>query len=386
MLDRTTWSYTLSAGLDRQPDGTNVDSGVDIAVVDGSTLGALPLTDRQIHFAADVSTIGTAFGRREPTVDHDQIPAVPVGFVFQLSAELAPTDIADSSGEGPVADHAAHVQIFDCHRLVFADQSSRKFVEMVASPVSDAGMDAGYTPFCFVSVVGAFLFTCQVALGFRQSVQVSLQESWVGDLFAGRKRCVVGESQIDADRTVRFWQRVNGRVVHEKRHMPTAGRVAGHCYCRRVVRDVTVESDVQRFTHFGECQSLFGLVPSERGSRVLGGVVSGVSRFELWVSGPFREEVAERCLLVTQRLLQRDRRHFVQPFKAVALFESGQVGGCLVVTGSCLVFVPGVGAVCEGPVPDHSDTSERARQGVGLLPCGVEPKPVRSLHNRKVTL
>ena len=62
-------------------------------------------------------TVGTALRRRVPLVDLDKGPSVPLRFVFQLTHQLAPADIADGLGETVVAQHILDRETLDADHL-----------------------------------------------------------------------------------------------------------------------------------------------------------------------------------------------------------------------------------------------------------------------------
>src|SRR5438045_8980608 len=85
----------------------------------------------------------TGFARGEEAINLDPSSSVPLGFVFQLSDELAPSHIADSFCECMVLDHVLDRQALDADHLVFVNNTGRKFVLVVMTLVVNASMHAG---------------------------------------------------------------------------------------------------------------------------------------------------------------------------------------------------------------------------------------------------
>ena len=78
-----------------------------------------------------------------PPVDYGHGPAVPVGLVLHLAAELAPPAVGNRFRQGPVTDHVLHGEVFDGDRVVAADQAGRGLVEEILSGVADFRVGAG---------------------------------------------------------------------------------------------------------------------------------------------------------------------------------------------------------------------------------------------------
>src|SRR5690242_15863861 len=73
----------------------NVDGGVQIAVDDEPARLAGVDTIMQVLILVDPPASATSLARREPTVDDNQVNAMPRGFVLKLSSDLAKVAITD---------------------------------------------------------------------------------------------------------------------------------------------------------------------------------------------------------------------------------------------------------------------------------------------------
>jgi hypothetical protein len=85
----------------------------------------------------------TTLGRGEPTVNLDQIPAIPAILVVQLTNKLAPSTITNGEGELSVFNHIFDRQGLNGDGLVFTHQLSGQFMEEIFSGVRELEMDLG---------------------------------------------------------------------------------------------------------------------------------------------------------------------------------------------------------------------------------------------------
>jgi hypothetical protein len=95
-----------------------------ISVVLFGTLGTNPPPDVQRELIHRESAVGAPLRAGEETIDLHEVPAVPLGFVLQLSDELSPSNVADPSRQFPIPNHSSNIEIFDHDRLVFTNESS----------------------------------------------------------------------------------------------------------------------------------------------------------------------------------------------------------------------------------------------------------------------
>ncbi len=69
--------------------------GVDVTVVGGAALWAGPFMDIKLQLVQPVPATGAGLAGRIPLVHRDHGTAVPLGLVFDHTAELAPSGIGD---------------------------------------------------------------------------------------------------------------------------------------------------------------------------------------------------------------------------------------------------------------------------------------------------
>src|SRR5438132_7913856 len=156
--------------------------------MEGLTLGTLPEPDIKRKGGKDMSTVRTALGRGIPLVNLDQGASVPLRFVFQLTHEFAPADIADGLGEAMVGEHVLDGQTLDTDHLVLVNDARREFVLIIPSPVSNTGMDASHLEAGFVPVLAPLLFLGQPLLSLDQFLLVCAEELRITHLLPRREQ------------------------------------------------------------------------------------------------------------------------------------------------------------------------------------------------------
>lgn len=143
-------TYTRSTGRHREPSGQNVFCCIDVAVVNRAALRARPRANVQRQPFDDETARVACFAAREESIDLHELPAVPLGFVFELPEEFRPTGIRDHTRERVVLNHPRYVQILDYDHLVFANESSAQFVEMVLATVGHVSVKTRQLPLRFI--------------------------------------------------------------------------------------------------------------------------------------------------------------------------------------------------------------------------------------------
>src|SRR6266568_2446777 len=104
-----------------------------------------------------MSTIKTAFGGWVPLVNLDEVASIPLGLVFELGHEFAPSCVRDSFSEGMIFDHVFDCKCLDTDRLVLTDQTCRELMQEVTATISDAGMKTSNPSAGFGAVLRPFL-------------------------------------------------------------------------------------------------------------------------------------------------------------------------------------------------------------------------------------
>ena len=118
---------------------------IDVPVMMGATMAAIPRSDIKRHLVADRTTLGTRFGTRIPTVALNERLAGARSLVFKEASEHAPSRIGSRRPRETVVLHdTLHLQIFDGDHLVFVYDPPRQFVQVVPSGARHTLMRAGH--------------------------------------------------------------------------------------------------------------------------------------------------------------------------------------------------------------------------------------------------
>ena len=92
-------SYTRSTDRNRVSHGQDVLGRIDVSVMVGATLRAVPFPNIQRQPLNDMAAMATALRTGEPLVNLDQGSAIPLSLVLQLSHQFAPASIADGQSQ-----------------------------------------------------------------------------------------------------------------------------------------------------------------------------------------------------------------------------------------------------------------------------------------------
>ena len=100
----------------------DVYSSVVVSVVGSPAVWASPLANLKILGARPLFAAGGASltGWEEAVYDN-QLPAVPLGLVGELPAELAPSSVHDGLGQLMVFNHIAGRQVLDTNDIILAN-------------------------------------------------------------------------------------------------------------------------------------------------------------------------------------------------------------------------------------------------------------------------
>ena len=272
-------------------------------------------------------TVGTPFGRGREPVDLDERSPVPVGLVFQLAHELAPSHIADTLGQAVVLEHVLDRQALDAHHLVFADNTRRELVLVIPPPVSDTGVESGHLEPRLGTVATALFLLGEPALRLCQLLLVGGEILGVADGLSRREDDHRGQAQIKPDHRLHHRER-RDVFFYEDGDEVAVGGVAGHGdggrLCSLGKRAAPAES--QWLLHLGEGE--IGAIPREGRAGVFGGLIASLALEDGILRMPL-EEVLEGAVEMVQGLLWGDTRDIVQPDILRLFLESGEQGGCV---------------------------------------------------------
>lgn len=185
---------------------------------------------------------------------------VPVEVSHRLHRRLPPVrrpgSVRDGSGQLVVLEHATHIQIFDHDRLVFADESSGEFVQVIVSSISDSCVYSSNCPPCLNSISRTSGLAGKPPLREGEALPVPGLMLRVGDFLSNRQRYQAREPNIQPDRSGRARQRFDRPVLHEQADEPATRAVAGYVDCGRLraFRKWPGPYDGQRFRHLRKPQ------------------------------------------------------------------------------------------------------------------------------------
>ena len=391
------------ADADRKPCGEDVFGCVQVTVVACSAVRARPCPDFEAGHALRPGlrpAVGADLRARIIPVDGYELSPVPFSLVFEHSTELRPSGVHDAPvqpvfrglavGEPMVRivrvgfrrasfGHVPHVEVFEYHRLVLADYPRAQLVEEVTAHVRDSGVGAGHLEGGFPTIVAAFGFAGQRPLLPFQPFGEFFVVAWVRYGLPVAGDGVAVHSQVDSDGVLSGGERTDG-LLHEDADVPSSGGVQayGHGARLRLAGQCSGPSYRQWSAHLGEREFVALGVPFERASSVFGASAVGFGLEPRIVAG-LLEEVGERRLQVSQRLLQRHAGHFVHVRVFSRFLPLGEHGAGLDVGDAPALRRPCGGAGFQCEIVDLSAAADRAPEQLLLLGRRVEAEPVRPL-------
>ncbi|MCP2344778.1 hypothetical protein HD595_000900 [Nonomuraea roseoviolacea subsp. carminata] len=379
-------SDVTSAGSHGKTCRQDVLRGVEVPVVPGAAGRALPRPDAERKPLKQVPAGRAGLGAGQPAVDHDQVTPVPGRLVGEHAAEGAPSAVGDGLGQCAVADHVGHGQVLDHDHVVVADQPRAGLVQEVRAGRAYLPVGAGDLGLRLAVVARPLDLACSAALVAGQVALPLGQMARVGDLVAVGGDGEVRHAEIHGDHGARRREPVGNGDIGGEGDVPPSARVPGDGHRGRVdgrrVHLGPGPDECQGRVHLREEQSPVSVAEPRAG--VFGRLPSG-SGLVARMSGASGEEVRERRLLVPDRLLQRHRRHLVQPCQLVGGLHRGEVGVRLDKADLRLLGAVSVAPPGQGAVPDDAYAPERAIQRTGLLRRRVRPALVRRPHRSILT-
>src|SRR5947209_19181080 len=134
------------------------------------------------------------------------------------------------------------------------------------------------------------------------------------------------------------------------------------------IRQRTAPMDIQGHIHLGKGK--VRSIPLES-RRSIGCSLGAVFLLEGGVvSTPFKE--IEKCPIeMTKRLLQRNRRDFVEPCMVILFFELGQSLAHLLIVHALSLPIVGIGSLAQRPIVDVATTTEGLSKHLLLLIGGL---------------
>lgn len=315
-----------------------------------------------------MTTAITAFTGWVKLVDFDKRSAVPVCFVSELANQFTPVRITDCFGQSFIPDHVFHAQTFTANHLVFVYQLGGQFVGKVAPTISNFRLNAGYFLSGFMEVGRALLFPGKNPLNLCQFLFIRCGMTWIARFKPVSGDNKVGQAQVNTGCifTNRQWFRLEAA---EHGHKVTSGAVLGDVDGRWLAGEFTTPANIQWLFALGD-KDFSVFIAKSRLSKF--GALLAALFLEGRVFFSTFKEVFESRLLVTQRLLERDARNVIQPFKFMELFQFGQSGAGRIVINLLTFIVKSVSAPFQDRIIDNAHTAKGLRKQFSLFSCWVK--------------
>ena len=316
-------------------------------------------------------TGATRLAGRVPAINLDQAAPIPLGLVFQLPHELAPTHISDGLGKGGMLHHVLDCQTLDHDRLVLTDELRRKLVLISTTSIGYFRMDLGHPPPLSLAVLRSVSLTGKFALSARQFLLTTRKIAGIVEALASachNHRC---EPQVNADGLLQAGKRRNVFFHQDGDKIATSG-VPAHDNGRRAcpVGQGTRPVDIERGVHLGERE--LPILECEGTSGIFGRLAVA-SPFKRWITGPSCKKVDVGPCEVAQTLLAGHTRDLVEEAGFCLLLKRSQVRGQLLVGQAFSLLLVGVDRQTQRPIVCIAHAAERTGEDLFLLVDGIKP-------------
>lgn len=371
-------SYQPSASIHGLSDRIDIFSRILIPIMLHATI-ARPFPHIKGQRFDNSPARATHFTAGEEAVNGDQLFAVARALVSQHRARLTKTRIVKRARKAVVPDHTAHVQIFDADQVKASHQIGRNLVQMILTGSGNAGVNARNLAALRLPPLAAFGFTRKMALLMRQLTLALASMFRVSDAFAAGKRGQTVDAEVHADAVAGFGQFFKV-FIKAQRHEVTPATIFGYRDCR----GHTLERP--RPTHFDaaqtrNCQRVSFGIELKRTARVFG-ALRAAPLLKRRVACALVEEVLERGLQVSKRLLRWHARNFVQPHRRLLLFQFGERRTGLIVVKTCARAIQ-ICAQLQAPVEHESHATEHTRQMALLIGVRTQPIAITNFAHKK---
>ena len=355
----------------RESRGQNVSSCIFVSVVFCLAAWASPFAHVEGEILNDVATGGTRLAARVEAINLNQISAIPGALVFEKVDERAPSSIRDRSGEAVIANHPGDVQVLYDDHLVFANESSREFMQLVAATVSHLSMETSELNPSLVLVLGSFLLAGEYTREAFFAFCFPGVMFEVRDLLSCGERNQIVDAEIYTNGSLESRETFGGVILAEQGHMPTLRGVQGHRCARWFgsYRKRSTPTDVERSIHFRQGKLSIGEPKPATGKF---GRATCSLFFEAWIFCAFGKEVSISCLQVAQSLLDRNARNIIQKSKLRLFLPAGEGRTLSGVSDGFLAAGPCFRAFVQSAVVDEATTSNRPTKQVLLLSGRIE--------------
>src|SRR5579863_945208 len=300
-----------------------------------------------------------------PAINLYEGASVPAGLVLQLAHELSPTHIADTLGEAVVLEHVLDRQALDAHHLVFADNARRELVLVVPPPISDPGVDSGYSEPRPGTVPTAPLLPGEPPLRLCQLPLVRGEIPGIAHGLSCREDHHRGQAQVKPDHRLHRRER-RDIFFDENGDKVAVGGVEGHGDGGRLraLGKRAAPAQSQELLHLGEGK--VGTIPRKSRGGVFGRLLAALA-LEDGIRRTPLEEVLEGAVEMAQGLLWGDTRDLVQPGIRRLFLEGSEQSGGLVIGKRLLLLEVGLLSQAQEVVVDETSAAKGASKDPLLL-------------------
>ena len=165
---RSDGSYTASTHSDGLPDRQDILGRVDIAVMVSPALGTGPSAHTQRERVQQMSTGGTGFATREPSVDCHNRDAGRLRFGFNHADRRADRGVRQGTGQAVVLDQAPEMEVFEIDGIEPTHERRTELVQAIATRISDPLMQARHAAGLCPPMIRTLLRSSQPSLRPRQ--------------------------------------------------------------------------------------------------------------------------------------------------------------------------------------------------------------------------
>lgn len=241
-------------------------------------------------------------------------------------------------------------------------------MQVVISAIGDFGVNTCDLQPSFSTITRAELFLAQSSLRLSQLGRVFRRVAGIANLLAFVSNEQVVNAKVNASGLVDYWQSLRLKLA-EHRHEVSPCGIFGDCDCAWLAGRFTTPANIQRFFTLGDKQFAIAVLEPALGELCR---LSAVLLFELRVFGATLKEVLKGCLLMSQALLKRYARDFVEPVIFRQTFHLGQLRIGLNIANLLLVLIERICAPSQHRVVNHAHTTKRSGKHLLLLSGRIE--------------
>lgn len=367
------------SGAPRRTEKQNILRRVHVPVVGHPTIRTGPYSDLQRHFRLHRAARATGLAAGRPAVYHHNIPAVPLGLVFNLPAQLRQPAISNRLAQTAVSQHALDIQILQADHLVFVHQLGGGLVQKIPAAIGNPDMNTGNPLLLFLVAIRSPAFPFQPPLGQLQPAGIAVGVLGRAGLKAVGSHHDILNPYIHANAIQAWRQRLNLDFTAERHEVPAARIPADRHHLGRTL-DGPRPAQLERPELREFQQPAFGVKsPSDVPLvQLVANRLRTLLLFELGILSAVLEEVLKGLVLVQKGLGQYGAIGVLKPRVVRVLLQFGdglaQRNVILGASQGAIGQAPGI----QGRIPDPARTTEVNSKLLPLGSIGIKPESVSS--------